>query len=274
MNERVLPSWEADLRASLIRNGPVASADRSHETISYSVVAGAWDRLVRGLSDLVMYLYQAVPDAAEPATWNAGGRVRTRAWERLLAPSPARPDVYPQLQMRVGEAFAWWHELTDPEVTYPQRPMPSSSQPVVDSVSLLAQGDTHSIRAAQAKAYRGNFRPPTRSALQGFARLQRGDEDEFWGELMRRFALELAGSGIDASDATDVSAGDVRYFGATVIARAPVTSDPAHDYATSVVAIAPDGRRLVLFPMDSTLTLVGAVRSAICDAVEGVECDP
>ena len=172
-------AWVPKLEASLQRSPDEVHRSGEYVTTRYSVVPGQETVLEDGLTDLVMFMYVAVAAAADNPSWRSGGLISARTWGRLLKVSDGERD---NLKAYLGEVLAWWHEETSPAVAYAGRPSPSTSQPVIDSLSLRECEGGRVVRAVQAKATFGAPRARCNEALTKFARLQTGDYDEAWAD--------------------------------------------------------------------------------------------
>jgi hypothetical protein len=112
--------WVQKLEDSLNRMEARAPAG-TYLTTSYSFVSGQEAVVVDGLTDLVMFLWQGVADIAAVESWGGGQLAREASWNRLLL-EDASGD-YIVLKAVVGEALAWWHEESSPNVVFAGRPL-------------------------------------------------------------------------------------------------------------------------------------------------------
>lgn len=235
-------------------------------TTVYVVDPAYRGKFVTGLADLLIFLCVAVADAADNPSWRSGGRIRQRTWERLLAED--EDGDFPNVKSFIGEALAWWHESTTPEVTYAQRPFPHTSQPVVDALSLLQCGGSNVVRGVQAKATYDAPRARVHESFEKFEELQRGEYDAFWAEAVRRFELELRGAGVEQIDAAEVAAGDaVLHFCVFVHHGRPAATDPARDYHPRIKADPPHGRAAIFLHDDQMRSVVRDVARIVSERV-------
>lgn len=255
--------WTAPLQSALTRTDRRDPQDR-YSVVSYALVPGHEGELVAALTDLVMFLWQAVADVAALESWSGGGLARSASWSRLLTADPDNGDRE-TLKAYVGEAIAWWHEECDPGVIYAGRPSNEVSQPIVDSISLLRCSDENVIKAVQAKAGYGTARPRFREATGNFGRLLKGDFDSFWNDRIRQFSHELRAEGALTVTPSGLLAGELAHFAILIAHAKPSLHDPGRDYGTRVPAHDPDGRTLVLV---EHLTFSGVV-SDLALSIEG-----
>jgi len=255
------PIWIPLLAAALARGPEQVDPTGMHVTIAYHLVPGRRADLVGGLAELLVFLSVAVADAADNPSWRSGGRVGRATWERLLQEDSGD---YPAVKSFIGEALAWWHEEQTPTVAYAQRPFPRTSQPVIDSLSLLECGDGHAVRGVQAKATYGGARARMNEALGGFEELQRGEHDEFWAEAVRRFDLELRGAGASRFDMAGVASGESLLHFCVFVCHAELTvGDPARGYHPRITADPPHGRAAAFVHDPQMDALVREVAAAV-----------
>jgi hypothetical protein len=249
--------WETALALHLMREDANAD-DGTFLGVRYTP---AYDEppvdLVQALADLIMLLYSAEAEAAEPNSWRLGGAISSLAWMSLLHEANGG---YPKLRPWLGEALAWWHERSSLDTIVADRPAPYTSMPVIDSLTLSRCGDRVTVRAVQAKVTDGAARPRTLATMQGFAKLQSGEYDEAWCDAIRRLRGELKVNGIEfnARDHYD----DKRHFTTSVGYLAPWGRHPTFDYSAHVDA-EPHGRTVALFESILTPDLVSRVRAEI-----------
>src|SRR3989442_9277546 len=99
---RLVTNWERVLMRRLRREDASAD-DGSFVGVSYQPEYGdPPNELVDAMADLIMLLYAAEADAAEPASWRLGGAVSALAWESLLRETDGG---YPKLRPWLGEAL-------------------------------------------------------------------------------------------------------------------------------------------------------------------------
>lgn len=257
------PIWIPLLAAALDRGPEQVDPTGMHVTTTYTLVPGRRADLVDGLTDLFVFLCVAVADAADNPSWRSGGRIGRATWERLLERDEENHD-FPQVKSFIGEALAWWHEELTPDVAYAQRPFPRTSQPAIDTLSLLECGGAHVVRGVQAKATYGGPRARIHEAFEGFEELQRGEHDEFWAEAIRRFDLELRGAARTRLDMAAVASGDTLLHFCVFICHAePAVGDPARGYHPRITADPPHGRAAALVHDPQMDVLVGDVAAAV-----------
>jgi hypothetical protein len=254
--------WVPLLRGSLSVTTPLVSANGMHVTTTYAIRPGRRGDAIVGLGHLVQFLCSAAGDTADPASWRSGGAIARATWRRILREDP--PGECREVKALLGEAIAWWHECEADEVVYAQRPHSGTSQPFVDSISILACGDSQVVRGVQAKVTADLPRGRVNEALNKFKKLQDGERDEFWAEAMRRLRIETAAVAGLAVDFASVSSGtQVRHVQAFVCHGRVSVGDPAHDYSLRITAHAPHGRSVGLLHVDDIDGLACAVAAEI-----------
>lgn len=220
--------------------------------------------LAESIADIVMYVCQGLVDAAEPASWRAGGAVGAMVWSDLLREDDGR---IPELQFWIGESLAWWHEFHARDVVDAARPAPSASLPALDSLTLLGCEPAHSLRAVQAKATLGRPRWHCRQALIKFRRHQQGKYDDAWNDSLRMYRAQLHERGIDLEVTAHYGPAGKRHFGISVVMAQRGAHDPVFDYSGFVTADARHGRALAMFHIPNLAQLVhdvaGVVRARI-----------
>jgi len=255
--------WVLNLEFALARTTRPAVLNE-HSTTSFVVRDGRHEEFVQGLADLVMFLWQGVVDLSSVPSWDAEEAVRMSSWRRLLFIDGA--GDYVALKPVIGEALAWWHEETTPEVAFAGRPAPEVNQPVIDSVSLLLCEANHVIRAVQAKAGYGRSRPRFREATLKYRRLAAGDFDSSWNDRMYAFRLELQASGWADIPTAASLASSLQHFGVLLASARVSASDPAHDFPTEIDAHPPDGRAVMLLENEGLRATVEQVAERIRNA--------
>jgi hypothetical protein len=254
--------WVPQLAASLRAVRDVANAAGTHVTTTYQVRPGCRDQAVQAIADLVVFLCSGAEDASDPSSWRTGRSIARVTWARLTREEP--PGRCTEMKALIGEAIAWWHETQCAEVVFAERPHAGTSQPFVDSISILQCGDAQVIRGVQAKATALAPRPRVHEALGKFERLQRGERDEFWAEAVRRLRRGVRGVPGIAVDFAKISTGtQLRHVQTFVCHGLPPPTDPAHDYGTRVTAHAPHGRSLGLLHEPEMERLVCEVAAAV-----------
>jgi hypothetical protein len=164
----------------------------------------------------------------------------------------------------LGEAVAWWHETQSTEVVYAQRPHSGTSQPFIDSVSVLCCGGEQVVRGVQAKVTADLPRGRINETFNKFKKLQQGERDEFWGEAMRRLRIETdAVNGLAVDFAAVASGSQITHVQAFVCHGRQPPSDPAHDYHPRVTAHAYHGRSVALLYDDDIEELACSVAAVV-----------
>lgn len=210
---------------------------------------------------MVMFLWQGVVDLSAVPSWDVGDAIRESSWLRLLHADDE--GDYVVLKPVIGEALAWWHEETTPEVAFAGRPSPEVNQPVIDAVSLLSCEDSHVVRAVQAKAGYGRSRPRFREATLKYRRLAAGDFDSSWNDRMYSFRLELRVAGWPDIPPAAALASAVGHFAISIASARLSGTDPAHDYLTEIEAHPPDGRCVMLLETAGLRKMVEQVAETI-----------
>jgi hypothetical protein len=254
--------WVPPLTAALTVAPPQVSRNGMHVTTSYVIAPGLRADAVTGLADLVQFLCTAAEESADPTSWRSGGVVGRATWERIVREDPV--GECREMKALIGEAIAWWHETQSAEVVYAQRPHSGTSQPFVDSVSILRCGGGHVVRGIQAKVTADLPRGRINEAFNKFKKLQRGDRDEFWAEAMRRLRIETDAIDGLAVDFAAVSSGtQITHVQAFVCHGRVPPSDPAHDYHPRINAHAYHGRSVALLYDDDIEGLSCAVAAVV-----------
>jgi hypothetical protein len=232
------------------------------QSTTYELVAGQEPQLVQGLTYLVLFLWQGVAELTALESWSGGGLARQASWNRLLLRDPETGD-YINLKGVLGEALAWWHEESAPDVAFAGRPSLEVGQPAIDSLSLLNCGGDYVVRAVQAKAGYGAARPRFREAATKFKKLLDGEFDSFWNDRLRYFRLELLAVRAPGITASAVLADGLSHFAVFIAYARPSTNHPARDYVTRVPAHDGDGRGLMLLEHQTFQALVADVATSI-----------